>query len=267
MYDIIVVGGGPAGLSAAITARQRGKSVAVVTNDASESGLYKAGCVRNYPGFPDVSGARLLDKLREHAESMGAIVIKERVSSVMPIGGGVSVGHAADVSSAKVSILALGVAQSSVFPGESELLGRGVSYCATCDGMFFRGKRVCVVMHAPDAEGEAEYLESIGCEVVRLLSRDVSVNGARTVESVTADGKIVKCDGVFILRHTIAPASLAPDVEMRGGHIGTDSVMRTNLPGIFAAGDCTGAPYQIAKAVGQGQIAALSAADYIDGGG
>jgi thioredoxin reductase (NADPH) len=222
--------------------------------------------VRNYPGLPDISGADLLDKLRGHAEGMGADIIIERVSSVIPADGGVGVSRATDVSYTKAVILALGASQPSVFPGETELLGRGVSYCATCDGMFFRGKRVCVIMHAPDAESEAEYLESIGCEVVRLTPRDVTINGARTVESVTADGETVKCDGVFILRHTIAPASLAAGVELRGGHIGTDEAMLTSLPGIFAAGDCTGAPYQIAKAVGQGQIAALSAAGCIDGG-
>jgi thioredoxin reductase (NADPH) len=261
------VGGGPAGLSAAITARQRGKSVAVVTNDASGSGLYRAGQVRNYPGLPDISGADLLDKLREHAESMGASVINERVLAIAPADGAVGVSRATDVSRAAAVILAIGAAQSSVFPGEAEFLGRGVSYCATCDGMFFRGKRVCVVMRAPDAESEAEYLESIGCEVVRLSPRDMTINGARTVESVTADGETVRCAGVFILRRTIAPASLAAGVELRGGHIGTDEAMRASLPGVFAAGDCAGPPYQIAKAAGQGQIAALSAAGYIDGGG
>jgi thioredoxin reductase (NADPH) len=267
MHDIIIVGGGPAGLSAAITARQRGKSVAVISNDASESGLYKTGSVRNYPGFADISGAALLDKLYRHAADMGAEHIRSRVSSVLPAGDSVGVSHAADVSMARAAILAIGLERPSVFQGELELLGRGVSYCATCDGRFFKGKRVCAVMRAGDAEGEAKYLESIGCEVVRLTSRDIAINGGAAVESVTADGLDIPCAGVFIFRHTVAPASLLPGIEMFDGHIKADGAMRTNMPGVFAAGDCAGAPYQIAKAAGQGQVAALSAAGYVESGG
>jgi thioredoxin reductase (NADPH) len=265
MYDIIVVGGGPAGLSAAITARQRGKSVAVISNDASGSGLYRAGSVRNYPGFADITGAALLDRLYGHAAGMGAEHIRSRVSSVLPTRDAIGVSHAADVSHARAVILAVGVEQPAVFQGELELLGRGVSYCATCDGRFFRGKRVCAVMRAGDAESEALYLESIGCQVIRLASRDIAVNGRESVESVTADGADIPCEGVFIFRHTVAPASLAVGIELYEGHIKVDGDMRTNIPGLYAAGDCAGVPYQISKAAGQGQVAALSAAGWVDG--
>jgi thioredoxin reductase (NADPH) len=266
-YDVIIAGGGPAGLSAAITARQRGMSAAVISNDASGSGLYKAEKICNYPGLPDISGADLLSALVSHAEKMGAVIMRERVSAVLPAGGAVSVNHTSGVSLAGAVILAVGIARDGVFPGELELLGRGVSYCATCDGVFFRGKRVCVVMRTADAETEAAYLESIGCDVVRLTRRGdaIAINGADRVESVTAGGETTACDGVFILRDTVLPAALAAGIELSGGHIKADASMRTNLPGVFAAGDCAGAPYQIAKAAGQGQTAALAASEFLRG--
>jgi thioredoxin reductase (NADPH) len=253
-------------MSAAITARQRDKRVTVMSNDAAGSGLYKAAEVRNYPGLPNISGAKLLAGFTAQAVSMGAVVARERVSVVLPVGGAVSVNSSGGVTSAGAVVLAIGVAQTTVFPGELELLGRGVSYCATCDGMFFRKKRVCVIMQSADAESEAAYLESIGCEVVRLTPRtgSASVNGGGRVESVTVDGATVECAGVFILRDTVLPSALAAGIALSDGCIGTDHAMRTSLPGVFAAGDCTGTPYQIAKAVGQGQIAALSAVEYID---
>ena len=250
-------------MSAAITARQRNKSATVISNDMRQSGLFKAREVGNYPGMPGISGAELLEKLAAHAAGSGAEMTAGRVFSILQSAGTFYVGFGNEILESKSVIIATGVAQSTLFPGEEELLGNGVSYCATCDGMLYRGKRVCVVCLSPEAAGEADYLESIGCEVVRLDTRDIIINGDERVASVTADGKQIICDGVFILRQAVAPHLLTANLEVHDGYIRTGPSGETNIPGIFAAGDCAGAPHQIAKAVGQGQIAALAAEEYI----
>ncbi len=263
MFDMIIVGGGPAGLSAAITARMRGKEVLVISNSRTESGLYKATEVGNYPGLPGISGAELSAKFATHATGMGAEHVTGRVTTILQMGTDINVSYGQEIAAAKSLILTTGVAQASVFPGEADLLGSGVSYCATCDGMLYRGKKVVVVTLSPDADEEADFLESIGCDVTRVKTRNITVNGSKTVESITADGEVIPCEGVFILRQTIAPGSLLPGLEMDKNHIKTDRSMKTNIPGVFAAGDCIGQPYQVAKAVGEGLIAALSAVDYL----
>ena len=263
MHDIIIIGDGPAGLSAAITARMRGKDVIIISKNRTESGLYKAIEIGNYPGLPGISGAELSGKLVMHASGMGVEIITGRVTTILPMGKEINISYGTEFTTAKSVILATGVVQTSVFPGEAELLGRGVSYCATCDGMLYRGKKVCVVCLSPDAEEEADFLESIGCEVTRLKTKKIAVHGENRVTSITADGEDIPCEAVFILRQTIAPDTLLPGLETDKGHIKTDRSMKTNIPGVFAAGDCVGTPYQVAKAVGEGQVAVLSAVDYL----
>ena len=264
MFDITIIGGGPAGLSAAISAGQRGKNAAIITNDVTKSGLYRAAEIGNYPGLPGISGAELLGKLTEHAVGFAVSFFTGRATSVLSTGSAFHVGYGTEFIASKSIILATGISQTSLFPGEEELLGRGVSHCATCDGMLFRGKRVCVVCLTPESRGEADFLESIGCEVVRFETEDIRVNGGNHVTSVTADGDEIECSGVFILRRAIAPHLLIHGLEIVDGHIRAGVSGQTNIPGVFAAGDCVGTPYQIAKAVGQGQVAALSAAEYVE---
>lgn len=263
MYDIIIIGSGPAGLSAAVTARMREKSVAIISNSSAASGLAKAAEVGNYPGLPGISGSELLGKMLMHAEGMGAELITGRVTTILPMGKEIGVGYGSEIVSGKSLILATGVVQTSIFPGEAELLGRGVSYCATCDGMLYRGKKICVVCLSADAEEEADFLASIGCDVTRLKTKNIVVNGEDKVTSITADGADIPCEGVFILRQTIAPSALLPGLETNKSHIKVDRSMKTNIPGVFAAGDCTGTPYQVAKAAGEGQVAVLSAVEYL----
>lgn len=263
MVDILIVGSGPAGLSAAITARMRGKSVLVIGNSSADSGLAKAQEIGNYPGLPGISGAELHGQMLAHALGMGIEHITARITTILPMGQEISVSYGSDIASGKTLLLCTGVVQAAVFPGERELIGRGVSYCATCDGMLYRGKAVCVACLAPDAEEEADFLESIGCQVTRLKTKNITVNGTEQVTSVTADGVDIPCEGIFILRQTIAPSALVPGLETEKNHIKVDRAMKTNIPGIFAAGDATGTPYQVAKATGEGVIAALSAVDYL----
>ena len=255
-YDLLIVGGGPAGLTAAIHARARNKSVLVVTNDPTASPLCKAAEMDNYPGLPHVSGLELVERLVAQATELGAELRRGRVLNLMPMGDVVMVSVGTEVVEASAAILAVGVARAIPLRGEEALLGRGVSYCATCDGMFYRNRPIVVAGNAPDLEEETEYLRSIGCQVTVAPLTGLEILGENSVTGVRLpDGTELPCDGVFLLRSTIAPTQLAPGLELENGYIKIDAHMATNLPGVYAAGDCTGQPLQLAKAVGQGQLA------------
>lgn len=163
-YDIIVLGGGPAGLSAAVAARGRNKSVLVVGNRWQDSPLARAERVDNYLGLPGVTGMELLEQFRRHAEELGADFVLGRVISLMAWNGfHLTVGS--ELYEGETLVLAPGVVRQAKYPGEAEYLGRGVSYCATCDGMLYRGKPVAVVGYTDTARQEAEFLQKIGCSV------------------------------------------------------------------------------------------------------
>ena len=278
VYDMIVLGSGPAGLAAAVAARSRDKSVLVIGNPWRDSPLAKAERVDNYPGLPGRTGLEVLEALHSHAEAAGAeFVVGKALSLLAWDGFSVTVGS--QVYQGKALILAPGVVRQSKYPGEAEYLGRGVSYCATCDGMLYRNRPVAVVGLAPDAPHEANYLHSLGCQAVYVspqrpqgLNEDIpyikasrlAVRGEQTVTALEADGALLPCAGVFILRKAVAPDDLLPNLETEDGVIQVDRRMATNLPGVFAAGDCTGAPLQVSKAVGEGHVAALSACEYLD---
>ena len=260
-YDVLVIGGGPAGLSAAINVRARGRSVLVVSNPLEENPLWRAEKVDNYLGMPGLSGAELLTAMRRHGERSGAEFLTGKVLNAvrMPDAWYVSVGP--EMYNARAVVLAAGVARGKKFPGETELLGRGVSYCATCDGMLYRGKAVAVVGFSDTARQEAEFLQRIGCAVTYFdRPRQCEIHGREQVESVTCEGQTAAVEGVFILRPTMAPTELFPGLTVEQGYVAVDRHMATNLPGLFAAGDCTGGPLQVSKAVGEGLIAGQSAA-------
>lgn len=256
-YDLLIVGGGPAGLSAAIHARARDKSALVITNRPDASPLCRAPAMANYPGLPGVTGLELVERLAAQAEGLGAEFKTGRALSVMPMGRSVMVSVENDAAEGAAVILAPGVSRAAPLKGETELLGRGVSYCATCDGMFYRGRSVVCAGDAPNFAEEVEFLRSIGCNVTETRLPGLSILGEGKVSGVrTGAGEEIPCDGVFLLRASIAPTQLAAGLELEDGYIKVDGHMATNLPGVFAAGDCTGQPLQLAKAVGQGQIAA-----------
>ena len=262
-YDVLVIGGGPAGLSAAQNVRARGKTALVVSNPLEENPLWKAKEVDNYLGLPHLSGAELLTAFQRHAESSGAEFLEGRALSALRSGESwyVSVGNT--MVQGKAVVLAAGVVRGKKLPGEAELLGRGVSYCATCDGMLYRGKRVAVLGWTPSAEKEAAFLEGIGCQVLYLdKPRDCAIRGAEKVEAVTCGGITEAVEAVFLLRPAMTPGDLFPGLETGGGFVAVDREMRTNLPGVFAAGDCTGGPLQVSKAVGEGLTAGQKAAAF-----
>ena len=263
-YDVLVIGGGPAGLSAAVNARARGRSVLVVSNPPEENPLWKAEQVDNHLGMPKMTGAEMLTAFRRHAEESGVEFRSGKVLTAMRMGGDwyVSIGN--DMEHAKALVLAAGVARGKKFPGEETFLGRGVSYCATCDGMLYRGRNVAVLGYSETARKEADFLAGIGCSVTYFdRPKQCEIAGGSTVESVTCDGETVAAEGVFLLRPTMAPTDLFPGLAVENGYVTVDRKMNTNLPGLFAAGDCTGGPLQVSKAVGEGLIAGQSAAAYV----
>lgn len=264
-FDILVVGGGPAGISSALTAKSRDKSVMVVSNDFRSSLLYRAERVDNYPGFPGISGKQLLETMHEHAASCGVGFTTGRVISAMRSGGGFYVSTGQDFYQCSALIFAVGVVRASAYPGERELLGAGVSYCATCDGMLYRGKSVAVIGLTDEAEQEAQFLRKIGCEVMFFNKNGkYEIHGDGRVEAFSIEDERYPVDGVFILRQTVAMDAVMPELETVQNHIRVGDDMSASAMGVFAAGDCTGGPYQIARATGQGNIAALSAAAYLD---
>ena len=281
MFDIGIIGSGPAALSAAINARQRNKSVCIFGRSLDSSLLFAAEKVDNYLGMPDMSGEEMLNQFYAHAVKRGVEFKESRISQIMPMGEYFMINADNEFYQAKTLILAIGLNKSKGIAGEMEYLGKGVSYCATCDGMLYRGKKVVVVGEHEEGEAEANFLADVcekvtylplyqpvlnlkeNVEVMNVKPKAVVGEGMR-VTGVEVGDKVVECDGIFFAKTSTPPESLVFGLQTDGKNIIVDRSMATNLPGVYAAGDCTGAPFQIAKAVGEGLVAALSAAAYLD---
>ena len=265
-YDCLILGGGPAGLSAALQCKALGLSALLVSNPSEQNPLGKAERIDNYLGLPGLSGRELLETFRRHvAQSEAAETVTGRVLNAMAYGGSFAVTVGSEVYQGKSVILATGVVRARLFPGEERLLGKGVSYCAVCDGMLYRNRDVAVVGLAPDAAEDAELLVKMGCRVTFLAPRRPEGLPGSIPYRRAAQVEEIPCDGVFLLRESVAPASLFPGLALAGNYLQVDEDLATNLPGVFACGDCTGLPLQIAKAVGEGQRAAYSTKRWIDG--
>lgn len=275
MIDCIIIGGGPAGLSAAVNLRQRGCQAVVLS--AGPSILKKAELVDNCIGLPGMSGTAMMEALEAHAKAKGAELLHKKAANILPFGESFMVNADGDILEAKSIILACGAARAASIPGEDDFLGMGVSYCATCDGMLYTGRHCVVWGLSETAAEEANYLDGIGVSVTYVAGRRpealkegirfvcgglLAVEGDTAVRRVRLADKTLDCDGVFILRSAIAPAKLLEGLEARDNAIAVDRAMATNIPGVFAAGDCTGEPLQVSKALGEGQIAGLSAAEW-----
>jgi thioredoxin reductase (NADPH) len=278
MVDIIIIGAGPAGLSAAVNALIRGKRVRIFSN--RDNNLSKAERVDNHLGFYHMSGKELMDKFKEHAEAMGIRIEEGKAVNILPLGDSFLVNVSGQIIEAKKVILATGISKIRELPGEERLLGSGVSYCATCDGMLYRGKKAVVWDQSEDAWEEANFLQSIGVNVTFVsdkarhenLSDNVEyikgrieeILGENTVEAVKTDKEIIKTDAVFMLRDAVAPDALIEGLKLDGSFISVNKHMETNIPGLYAAGDITGKPLQLSKAISEGLIAAQHAALQID---
>ena len=279
-YDIAIIGTGPAGVSTALTAKNRNKRILLLgSRDMSEK-VTRAHEIRNYPGLPFVTGEAMAAVFREQLDRMGIEITEKRIGTVYAMGGYFALQAGDEMPEAEAVILATGVVQADPLPGETELLGRGVSYCATCDAPLYRGKTVAVIAYSPREEAEAAFLSEVCREVAYFptyagepsLPAGVKVIREKPLEIQktenglmvgTAEGKYT-ADGVFILREAVAPGTLVPGLETDGAHVKVNRRMETNLPGLFACGDLTGTPYQYVKAAGEGNVAAISAAAYLD---
>jgi thioredoxin reductase (NADPH) len=292
VIDVAVVGAGPAGVSAAINVRNRGRSVVLLGGQAPFGRLNGPHAVANYAGFPAASGDDLVAAFRRHLEEFEVALTPDKVTRIVRDGDGTDddgfvLFGAGEVYRAGAVVLATGVSLDASIEGEEDLIGQGVSYCVTCDGRLFSGRRVAYISFGPPGEEEAsELAEAFGAGVtylpqyegerrlsssvrvlagvkpLRLAREDdgvhVSLEGGEGGAAGSSGGELV-ADAVFFYREAVAPRALLDGLETDGPHLVVDQYMRTTVPGVFAAGDCAGGPYQVAKAVGQGQVAALSA--------
>jgi len=280
-YDLLIIGSGPAGLSAAITARARAKTVLVIGNQKLSGKLQKAPHVDNYLGLPGITGEELAQKFLEHALKSGTEIVNGKVSKIYQLKDGFQImTEKNEVYQAQTILISTGITTGKTLPREKELLGRGVSYCATCDGMFYRDKKVAVISYTPEGQEEANFLADI-CNQVYFISAQrgaeqlkeqvevihqlpKGIIGEEKVQGVDLGERIVEVEGVFIAREDVPLEELLPGLALENKFIKVNREMETNIMGVFAAGDCVGRPYQISKAVGEGQVAALSAAKYLE---
>lgn len=292
MYDTAIIGSGPAGLSAALNLKLHNKKFIWFGSGALSAKVEKSEKIANYPGLGMIAGSEMNRRFAEQMDGMEIHPADKMVTTVMADESGFQLLAENDIYESKTLLLAIGAAAAKGFPGEEKLLGRGVSYCATCDGFLYRGKTIAVYCGDPRFEHEAGYLAELAAKVylytpygISAADRQdapdsVSVSALPNVErlpkpirQVTGENRVtgivltdqteISVDGLFCLRSAVAPAALLPGLAMDGAYIVVNRSMETNLPGCYAAGDCTGRPYQIAKAVGEGNVAAHSILDYL----
>ena len=279
-YDIAIIGTGPAGVSAALTAKNRNKSILLLGSRQMSEKVAKAHEIRNYPGLPFIKGEDMAAAFRNQLDQMEIPVTEKRIGAVYAMGDYFALQAGEEMLEAKTVILATGVVSAKPLPGEEALLGRGVSYCATCDAPLYRGRAAAVIGYSPREEAEAAFLSEVCSKVTYFpmypdetdLPEAVEVIREKPVEIRKAESSLIvqtaegeySADGVFVLREAVAPAQPVPGLETDGAHVKVNRKMETNLPGVFACGDLTGTPYQYVKAAGEGNVAAISAAAYLD---
>lgn len=297
-FDYVIIGAGCAGLASAQYAARGGLSVLVLDLAGVGGQVLQISDLENYPGvFPAVDGATYMMTMQKQAESFGAKIVQAQVLSIDKTGGSFLVKTKKASYEATCLCIATGAIHRNLeVPGEKELSGRGVSYCATCDGPFFRNKKIVVVGGGDSACSEAIYLSTISGDVSIIHRRDKfraqqavidkmleagvkpvydsvvkSINGEGRVQSVTIENvktgeqSELSTDAVFIFTGMLPQTDL---VEMLpkdpSGYILTDENMETSVPGLFAAGDVRSKPFrQVVTAVSDGAIAAHVASERI----
>ncbi len=279
MFDTAIIGTGPAGISAALTLRALKKQVILFGSRQLSQKIRVAEQIRNYPGLPEVTGKEMQAAFLQQLDRMEIPITEKTVTGIYHMGTHYGILCDQESFEAKTVILATGVEAVKPVPGELEFVGRGVSYCATCDGFLYKGKTIGVLCTTKDLEHEIEYLASLAEKVyliplyknVQVKAENITVitkkpdaiKGGMKAERMVFGDETVAVDGVFMLKQAVTPSVLLYGLETEMGHITVDRACRTNLPGCFAAGDCTGRPYQYVKAAGEGNVAAHSAVEYL----
>ena len=279
MYDVAIIGSGPAGISAAVNLKLLNKNFIWFSGHPVSKKVARAELIHNYLGLPSVTGSELAWAMKNHYESMNLEPRREIVTGVYDTGGKFSLTVGTEIYDARAVILCLGVETTKPVQGEEDFLGRGVSYCATCDGFLYKDKTIGIYCTDKQFEHEVEYLITLakkayifpmynGYEIKGenaeiILKQPKKFTGTKKIEKVEFTGGFKEIDGMFILRPSVSPTTLVHGLQVDAGHIAVDRSLQTNIKGIFAAGDCTGRPYQYAKAVGEGNVAAHSAVEYL----
>jgi len=299
MYEVAIVGGGPAGLTAALYTARNGRKTVIIERSMPGGQAAMTDLIENFPGFPEgVSGPELMMKFYEQASQFGAEMITEDVVSADLRNEVKVIKTTSRTIEAKTVIIASGAqAKALGVEGEEKFLGRGVSYCATCDGAFFKDKKVAVVGGGDSAIEEAVFLTKFAAEVNVIHRRDElkaakilqeraldnskikfiyntvveEIKGDKGVEKMllknlkSGESKEAVMDGVFVFIGTVPNTNWLEGVDLNaGGYIQTDDFLKTNLSGVFAAGDVREKFLrQVSTAVGDGATAAMSAERYL----
>lgn len=300
MWDIIVVGAGTAGLTAAIYGQRAGKQVLLLESGIYGGQIVNAPEIENYPGIATVSGYQFAMNLYEQATGLGAVLENGRVIGIQEKASNWIVQTEVAAYVGKAVILATGAKHRSLgLKQEAELTGKGISYCATCDGAFYRGKTVAVIGGGNTALGDAEYLSNL-CETVYLIHRREEFRGTteaverlkkrdnvrillntvveeligseglealRILDKETGSGQQLKVDAAFVaIGQEPDNQAFASLVELdENGYIRAGEDCKTQATGVFAAGDCrTKQVRQLTTAAADGAVAAIAAVEYIE---
>ncbi len=299
MYDLIIIGGGPAGLSAAIYALRARMNIILIEKMAVGGQIALSDNIENYPGFPSLSGYELMTKFEEHAKGLGLTIVYDEIKEITDNVEYKTLKGAENNYETRSIIVAVGASPKRLgIPGELEYTGKGVSYCATCDGPFFRDQDIAVIGGGDTAVKEAHYLSKLVKSVVLIHRRKelraekiiqerlnhannvslklehipVSINGDKGVESITIENVKTKerttipVKGVFIFVGIKPQTSFLHNVDKDElGFIKADPyTLMTSMPGVFCAGDSHSKKLlQVATAVGEGALAATSAEEFV----
>lgn len=281
-YDIAIIGTGPAGISAAITAKLRNKNIILFGNKDLSDKINKAHSIKNYTGLPNVTGEELATALKNHLNDLDIEITEKRVNAVYSMGEYFALQVGKEMIESKSLIIATGVTASKTLENEDEFLGRGVSYCATCDAHFCKGKDVAVIAYTKEAEEDALFLSEV-CSSIKyfplydisneifdkygniqiIKDKPIGFAGNMKAEKIICENSSYDAFSTFVVRNNISADKLVPGLKTDGTHIIVDLQMETNIKGLFACGDIASKPYQYIKSAGQGNVAALSAVAYL----
>ncbi|MFH2068313.1 MAG: thioredoxin-disulfide reductase [Candidatus Omnitrophota bacterium] len=301
MYDLIIIGAGPAGLTAGIYAAREGSQVLILEKTAVGGQAVWSSLIENYPGFPSgISGRDLTAKMKEQAEKAGTRIISGQVTGLKKEGEHRFFISAGDIYEAKAVIVATGAQPKKIdVPGEKELIGRGVSYCATCDGPFFRNRTVAVIGGGNTAVHEALFLSRLAAKIFLVHRREAlrasqalqeklfaesrieiilnsivqEISGTDAVKSIRLQNlkncaeKELPVDGIFVLVGTQPNTDfLPPEIKVDNHkYIITDETLETSMAGVFACGDCRQKVLrQVVTACAEGALAVSSAQKYLE---